>query len=95
MYGLLIGLLTFIIIGVFHPLVTKGEYYCGVKIWWAFLIMGIVAMALALMASSVLWQAVWGVLSFSSLWSIHEVFEQRKRVRKGWFPKNPRRKYPV
>ena len=94
MYGLLIGLLTFIIIGVFHPLVTKGEYYCGVKIWWAFLIMGIVAMALALMASSVLWQAVWGVLSFSSLWSIHEVFEQRKRVRKGWFPKNPRRKYP-
>ena len=94
MYGLLIGLLTFIIIGVFHPLVTKGEYYCGVKIWWAFLIMGIVAMALAFMADSVLWQAVWGVLSFSSLWSIHEVFEQRKRVRKGWFPKNPRRKYP-
>ena len=94
MYGLLIGLLTFIIIGVFHPLVTKGEYYCGVKIWWAFLAAGIVAMVLAVIADSVLWQAVWGVLSFSSLWSIHEVFEQRERVRKGWFPKNPRRKYP-
>lgn len=94
MYGLLIGFITFVIIGVFHPLVTKGEYYCGVKIWWAFLIVGIVAMALAFMADSVLWQAVWGVLSFSSLWSIHEVFEQRERVRKGWFPKNPRRKYP-
>lgn len=94
MYGLLIGLITFIIIGAFHPLVIKGEYYCGVKIWWAFLAAGIVAMALAVIADSVLWQAVWGVLSFSSLWSIHEVFEQRERVRKGWFPKNPRRKYP-
>ena len=94
MYGLLIGLITFIIIGAFHPLVIKGEYYCGVKIWWAFLAAGIVAMALAVIADSVLWQAVWGVLSFSSLWSIHEVFEQRERVRKGWFPKKPRRKYP-
>ena len=94
MYGLLIGLITFVIIGAFHPLVIKGEYYCGVKIWWAFLAAGIVAMALAVIADSVLWQAVWGVLSFSSLWSIHEVFEQRERVRKGWFPKNPHRKYP-
>ncbi len=94
MYGLLIGLITFVIIGAFHPLVIKGEYYCGVKIWWVFLAAGIVAMALAVIADSVLWQAVWGVLSFSSLWSIHEVFEQRERVRKGWFPKNPRRKYP-
>lgn len=94
MYGLLIGLITFVIIGAFHPLVIKGEYCCGVKIWWAFLAAGIVAMALAVIADSVLWQAVWGVLSFSSLWSIHEVFEQRERVRKGWFPKNPRRKYP-
>lgn len=94
MYGLLIGLITFVIIGAFHPLVIKGEYYCGVKIWWAFLAAGIVAMALAVIADSVLWQAVWGVLSFSSLWSIHEVFEQRERVRKDWFPKNPRRKYP-
>ncbi|MBQ8650325.1 MAG: DUF4491 family protein, partial [Flavobacteriales bacterium] len=81
MYGLLIGLITFVIIGAFHPLVIKGEYYCGVKIWWAFLAAGIVAMALAVIADSVLWQAVWGVLSFSSLWSIHEVFEQRERVR--------------
>lgn len=94
MYGLLIGFITFVIIGAFHPLVIKGEYYCGVKIWWAFLAAGIVAMALAVIADSVLWQVVWGVLSFSSLWSIHEVFEQRERVRKGWFPKNPRRKYP-
>jgi hypothetical protein len=33
-----------------------------------------------------------GIFAFSSFWSIGEVFKQRERVRKGWFPKNPRRK---
>ena len=33
--GLLIGLATFLIIGVFHPLVIKGEYYFGVRCWLA------------------------------------------------------------
>lgn len=94
MYGLLIGFITFVVIGAFHPLVIKGEYYFGVKIWWAFLAAGVAGLAGALTAEDVLWQAVWGVLAFSSFWSIHEIFEQRERVRKGWFPKNPRRKYP-
>lgn len=35
-YGLIIGAATFLIIGLFHPLVIKGEYYFGVKIWWMF-----------------------------------------------------------
>ena len=26
------------------------------------------------------------------LWSIGEIFEQKKRVEKGWFPMNPKRK---
>ena len=36
--GLLIGIATFVIIGLFHPLVIKAEYYIGVKSWWIFLI---------------------------------------------------------
>lgn len=35
-YGLLVGLATFIIIGLFHPLVIKAEYYLGAGIWWLF-----------------------------------------------------------
>lgn len=31
--GLLVGLSTFLIIGLFHPLVIKAEYYIGVKSW--------------------------------------------------------------
>ena len=29
--GILIGLATFLIIGLFHPLVIKGEYYFGTR----------------------------------------------------------------
>jgi len=39
--GLIVGLVTFLVIGLFHPLVIKAEYYWGVKSWWLFLIMGI------------------------------------------------------
>ena len=41
--GLLLGLCSFLIIGLFHPLVVKGEYYLGVRCWWGFLVLGIAA----------------------------------------------------
>ena len=91
--GLFIGLCAFLCIGLFHPLVIKGEYHCGVKIWWAFLIVGIVLGALAISVESIVAQSILGVASFSSFWGILEVFQQQERVHKGWFPRNPRRTY--
>ena len=85
--GLLIGLSTFLIIGMFHPLVIKGEYYFGVKCWWAFLAMGIITLCLSIGTESLFASTLLGVVSFSCFWSILEVFEQKKRVEKGWFPK--------
>ena len=38
--GLLIGIATFLIIGLFHPVVVKAEYYWGTKCWWIFLLLG-------------------------------------------------------
>lgn len=90
--GVVIGLLTFFIIGLFHPLVIKGEYHFGVRCWWVFLIAGIIALIAALMIKNVMWSAICGVVGFSSFWSIGELFEQRKRVDRGWFPRNPKRK---
>ena len=92
--GLIIGLGTFLIIGIFHPIVIKGEYYFGTRCWWAFLVLGIIFIALSIIVQSVLWSALLGVAGFSCLWSILEIFEQQERVRKGWFPRNPRRRYP-
>ena len=76
--GILIAVCTFIIIGVFHPIVIKVEYYFGTRLWWL---------------TNVLQSALLGVLGASSLWSIGELFEQKKRVEKGWFPMNPKREH--
>lgn len=88
--GLFIGFMTFLIIGLFHPLVIKGEYYYGEKIKWAFLAGGIVFLLLSIIAKSLVLSAILGVASFSSFWGIKEVMEQVERVKKGWFPMNPK-----
>lgn len=85
--GLLIGILTFLIIGLFHPLVVKGEYYFGVKCWWAFLFLGLLSLVASLFFHNLILSVSCGVIAFSSFWSIKEIFEQRERVKKGWFPK--------
>lgn len=89
MLGLAIGLCTFLIIGLFHPVVIKSEYHFGTRCWWVFLLLGIVALATSILIADVFWSAVLGVTAFSSFWTILEIFEQRERVRKGWFPRNP------
>ena len=91
-YGLIIGAATFLIIGLFHPLVIKGEYYFGVKIWWVLLLLGLLGIAGSLLIANEVISILLGVFAFSSLWGIGEVFEQRKRVQKGWFPSNPKKK---
>lgn len=90
--GLLIGICTFLIIGVFHPVVIKCEYYFGTRCWWVFLLLGIVGMAAACCVRQVLYSSLLGVFAFSSFWTILEIFEQKKRVQKGWFPMNPKRR---
>ena len=87
--GVIIGLATFLIIGAFHPAVIKTEYYFGVRPWWVFLIVGIGCIVGALFIKSLLVSAIVGVTGFSALWSILELFEQRERVNKGWFPEGP------
>jgi hypothetical protein len=90
--GLIIGISTFLIIGLFHPIVIKCEYYFGTRCWWWFLVLGLIGVALSLWVENVLWSTLLGVFSFSSFWTIKEIFDQKKRVEKGWFPRNPNRK---
>ena len=90
--GIIIGLCTFLIIGVCHPLVIKAEYHFGKGCWWLFLLAGIGFAALSLFIDSMVWSTISGVAAFSSFWSILELFEQEKRVKRGWFPANPRKR---
>lgn len=86
--GIVIGAATFLTIGVFHPLVIKAEYHLGVGSWWIFLLVGLGCIAGSLFTAGV-WSILLGVVGFSSLWSILELFKQRQRVNKGWFPEGP------
>ncbi len=89
--GAIIGLAAFLIIGLFHPIVIKAEYYFSVQIWPVFLVVGLGCIAGSLFFNSSLISAVLGIFGFSSLWSIRELHEQVERVEKGWFPANPDR----
>ena len=90
--GILLAVCTFLIIGLCHPLVIKTEYYFGTKPWWIWLITGISCRVAALFVQTIFWSALLGVLGASFLWGIGELLAQEKRVLKGWFPMNPKRK---
>ncbi len=90
-YGILVGLGVFIIIGALHPVVIKAEYYLGKGCWPAFAVSGILCCAASLLVNDLTVSVLLGVLAFSLFWSIHEIFEQEKRVQKGWYPANPAR----
>ena len=87
--GIITGLATFLIIRVFHRIVIKAEYYLGTKCWWMFLLAGIIFGAISLVVSNLIISTILGVTAFSSFWSILELFHQKERVRKGWFPEGP------
>jgi len=90
--GIIVGLVSFLIIGLLHPVVIKSEYYIGKKVWPIFLIGGIISIIASLFLDNLTLSILIGILGFSLLWSIHELFEQEQRVKKGWFPYNPKRK---
>lgn len=87
--GLIVGLGTFLIIGIFHPLVIKGYYWYGLRCRMWFAMAGVLFCIASLMVWNVVGSTMLGVAAFSSFWSIGEVTAQKRRVEKGWFPAGP------
>ncbi|MDR1863690.1 MAG: DUF4491 family protein [Treponema sp.] len=85
--GILIGLIAFAVIGIFHPLIIYGEYHFGTKIWPLFLFAGLSLCVVSLFVDNIIAGAALGIIAFCCFWSIKELFQQRKRVERGWFPK--------
>ena len=90
--SLAVGALAFLIIGLFHPIVIKAEYYFSKKVWPVFLAAGILCLWGALLVPGRIVSSALSVTGFTCWWSILELFEQEQRVKKGWFPANPNRK---
>ncbi|MGP1526177.1 MAG: DUF4491 family protein [Bacteroidales bacterium] len=89
--GIIVGAATFLIIGIFHPIVIKMEYYWGRQSWWLLFLAGVFFSALSLFINEVILSTIIGAVAFSCFWSIWELFQQEKRVVRGWFPENPKR----
>lgn len=90
--GIILGATAFVLIGAFHPVVIKAEYYIGKKCWWVFALAGVIFSIISLLIENLVVSSVIGVLAFCCFWTILELFEQEERVKKGWFPANPKKK---
>ena len=90
--GIILGVSAFVIIGLFHPIVIKAEYYLGKRCWWMFALAGAALCFAALFTCNTTVSSILGVAGFSCFWSILELFAQEKRVKKGWFPSNSNKK---
>jgi hypothetical protein len=77
---------------LFHPLVIKSEYYFGTRIWPLFLLAGAGCSIASVLVGNLLVSILLGIKGFSFFWSILELFQQKRRVEKGWFPRNPKKK---
>ena len=61
--GLIIAVATFIIIGVFHPIVIKAEYYWGTKCWPLFACFGLLTLVIAMCMEDTVISAILAVLA--------------------------------
>ena len=89
--GIIVGAAVFLIIGICHPAVIKMEYAWGRRSWWVFLVVGLIASGVSLLVSGDILSTILGGVAFSCFWSIYEMFQQERRVLRGWFPENPKR----
>ena len=89
--GIIVGIITFFLIGLFHPIVIKAEYYFSKKIWPIFGIIGFFFVGSSIFVKDTVISILLAVIGITCLWSIIELHEQEKRVKKGWFAQNPNR----
>ncbi len=67
------------------------EYHWGKGSWWLLLLVGLAFSVVSIFIKDDVLSTILGAAAFSCFWGILEVFEQEKRVLKGWFPENPAR----
>ena len=90
--GILVGTAVFLSIGICHPAVIKMEYHLGKRSWWIWLVVGLLFAGTSLFVPNQTVSTILGGFAFSCFWGIREMHQQEKRVLRGWFPENPKRR---
>ncbi len=88
-FGILIGLVTLLIIGLGFPLVIRGERAFGYTAWPYMMGIGIVLVTASLFIANDWLCVITAVLGATFVWGSTELKEQAVRAELGWFPYNP------
>lgn len=78
--GIILGLVTFVMIGFLHVAVVKIERLWGAHLWPGFVVLGLLFGVASLFVDNVLVSALLGVNGFLFAWSGPELKKQKDRV---------------
>ncbi len=85
-FGIAVGLMAFLLIGLGFVWVIRGERHFG-YLWWPYVMtLGALLVLAALWVRSDWLAAFLGALGASLLWGATELKEQAIRAELGWFP---------
>ena len=87
-FGILIGIVTFLIIGLGFPLVIRGERYFGYWAWVYMMSIGFLIIVASLFIKNDRFAVIVGVIGATFVWGSTELKEQAVRAELGWFPFN-------
>jgi uncharacterized protein DUF4491 len=94
LFGLIIGLVTLLIIGLGFPLVIQTERRLG-YLWWPYMLgVGILLVALSLIIRTDWVSVLTAVLGATFIWGCTELKAQAVRVELGWFSANEHKVAP-
>ena len=91
-YGLVMGIVMILAIGLGHIMVIKWEYYWGSKTWPVMFVIGLLLVVGSIFTGSMFLSGILGILGATLFWSVYELRKQKKRVENGLFPSNSKRK---
>jgi hypothetical protein len=88
-FGILIGIITLLIIGLGFPLVIRGERAFGYWCWPYMMGIGAIIIVGSLFIQNDWLCVIVGVIGATFVWGSTELKEQAVRAELGWFPLNP------
>ena len=93
-FGLALGMITLLIIGLGFVWVIRGERYFG-YLWWPHVMgFGTLLILVSLFISSLWISALLGAFGASLIWGSTELKEQAIRAEIGWYPFRARKILP-
>jgi len=87
-FGILIGILTLLIIGLGFPLVIRGERIFGYLVWPYMMGTGFLIIIVSLYIQNDWLSVIIGVVGATFIWGSTELKEQAVRTEIGWYPFN-------